>query len=979
MKTITKILYKIGISEENDCFYTFKSSKWSEIVPIRLHKGLKEINPHSFLLHENKIIALFFEITPNNATDTKSLFRKIWNLGGSPAVFIITEQNVDIYNGFSFDTKTSLFEKLKIGNVDLSIENIDSDFSIWDIITGKTFQSLNTTKIKPQVDEKLLGNLESTKNVLEKNGLDNTLAQNIIGRLLFSRYLLDRDVKIKSKYFKDKQSFLELIQNKELLYEYFGYLKKTFNGDLFPVTELEISQVSKTHLNYLYELFSGSDIKDNAIQRSLFDLYDFNIIPIELISEVYERFIGKSKQKKNAAFYTPAFLVDYILEKTVKPHLETNKHCKVFDPSCGSGIFLVESLRTIIEKNLDHNGFIQIEDLKKLLVDNIYGVDIDENAINLTVFSLCLTILDYIEPKDITKFKFDNLIGKNLFVADFFDTDHLFNEKINNLDFILGNPPWGSDKEKNSLHIEYFHNHNIPISDKQIAQTFVARTKDFSEKNTKCALVLPSKPILYNHKANEFRQYFLTNFYVREILELSPVRNQIFSGAVAPTAVVFFDDSYDKTTEDNIVLHTSVKPNIFLQYLKLIVIEKSDIKQIKQSYFIKYDYLWKIMLYGNVLDFYLIKRLKEEYDSLNQVIEESKLNFGQGFIVGGEKVDKYDASFLIGKKYLDTKKKNLSKFSINKTSCKKWEIEKLHRPRTQEVFQPPYVLLKKGFSKQNFSLVSAYTENEYVFTHSVTAIRGENKLYLKNICGVLNSIFSSYYLLVQGNSAGIEREQSDDRGDRFNIPVVIDDSISKKVDLIQKLHLKQNSDLMHNSGLEAQIKSEEEKLNDTILDSFEFTDIEKSLIDYATQVTIPQINNDKEPIAKTTEIQLKSFAKIFSTHFSERWNGNPNYFAIDIYYNSYIVAMNFKVTDSKPKQIIQFHPNKKADDLFMLMKLGEERVSDTFYKQRDIRGFNESSFYLVKPNQYKNWHSAIAHSDLSEFIEAMLKAEKESK
>jgi len=687
--------------------------------------------------------------------------------------------------------------------------------------------------------------------------------------------------------------------------------------------------------------------------------------------------INKKNQKKNAAYYTPSFLVDYILEKTVKPQLDNNITCKVFDPSCGSGIFLVESLRTIIENNLDNKGNIQKEKLTKLLTDNVFGIDIDENAINLTVFSLCLTLLDYIEPKDITDFKFPNLLDRNLFKADFFDTKHSFNQKVKNVDFIVGNPPWGSDKEKDNLHIQYFQNNNIPVSDKQIAQSFVARTKDFSSSNTKCALVLPSKPILYNHEANNFRQYFLNSFCVKEVLELSPVRNQIFSGAVAPASIVFFSYSHNETTEKNIVVHTSIKPNIFLQYLKLIVIEKNDIKQIKQQYFMKYDYLWKIMLYGNVLDFYLIRRLKTDYDTLNEVIKKNKLGFGQGFQLKGG--DANDGTHLLGKRYLDTKKKALSRFFINETSNQKWEIKTLHRPRTREIFKPPYVLLKKGFSKQNFSLISAYSENEYVFTDSITAIRGKanDKLILKNIAGCLNSSFFSYHFLLQGSSAGVEREQGHNEDDRFTLPIAINNIISSQVDTIQKLYKQFYSETMHNSTLESEIVSQENKLNEIILDSFELSDTEKSLINYAINITIPQINNKTEPIAITTSEQLKEYARIYLNHFGSRWNGNPNYFVIDIYYNKYIVGMNFKVVDSKPEQRIQIYAIKNTDELFKLIKLGEERITDVFYKQRDIRGFNKSSFYIVKPNQYKNWHPAIAHGDLAEFVEAMLKAEKE--
>ncbi len=975
MKTISTILSQIGISNHDDNFYLFQDNLWQNIIPIRLHKGLREISPHSFLVNENKIIALFFNFTPNDNIDLSPLFKKIWNLGGSSIIFIITADTVNIYNGFSFDTKTALFDKLKIANKPVTADNINANLSIWDMLTGKTFANMN--KPKALVDEKLLENLEKTKNILAEAGLKDTFAQNIIGRLLFSRYLLDRGVKIESRYFTNRASFLQLIENKELLYEYFDYLKETFNGDLFPVVKEEISQVTNKHLNYLYQLFSGSDIGDGMYQPSLFELYDFNIIPIELISEVYERFIGKHKQQKNAAYYTPSFLVDYILEKSIKPHLNKASSCKVFDPSCGSGIFLVESLRTIIEKNLDNNGQISKINLKQLLTNNIFGVDIDSTAINLTVFSLCLTLLDYVDPKDITKFKFPNLLGYNLFNADFFDTNHPFNHKIKNIDFILGNPPWGSDKAKNSLHIQYFTDKAIPISDKQIAQTFVARTADFSTKQTKCVMVLPSKPILYNHNANEFRHYFLEQFKLKELLELSPVRNQIFSGAIAPTTIIFFNYAHGNPTANNIILHTAIKPNIFLKYLKLIVIEKSDIKQIKQNYFMKYDYLWKIMLYGNVLDFHLIKRLKENYDSLNQVIEKNKLSYGQGFIVGGKQVKKHNALFLAGKKYLDTKKKILSKFFVNDVACENWTIDKVHRPRTAEVFQPPYVLLKRAFVKEDFSFIATYTENEYIFSNLVTAIRGKNRSILKMLSGIINSKVYSYFLLQQGTSAGIEREESLNK-EKLQFPFVLSNKIVPKVDAIQLLYKSMNSTILQKSELESQIKAEENQLNEIILDAFELSDTEKSLIDYATQITIPQINNGKEPIATVTENQLKIYSQIFMDHFSQRWSGNPNYFAIDIYYDNHLIGINFKIVDAKPKQLIQLFPIEQTAELFQLIKIGEEKITDTFYKQRDVRGFNESSFYVIKPNQYKNWHPAVAYGDLAEFIEAMLKAEKDN-
>ena len=75
--------------------------------------------------------------------------------------------------------------------------------------------------------------------------------------------------------------------------------------------------------------------KISSGQFSLFQYYDFSIIPIEFISNVYEYFIGQENQKSTGAYYTPLFLVDYILKETVEKKLNscqrTEYNCKVLD------------------------------------------------------------------------------------------------------------------------------------------------------------------------------------------------------------------------------------------------------------------------------------------------------------------------------------------------------------------------------------------------------------------------------------------------------------------------------------------------------------------------------------------------------------------------------------------------------------------------------------------------------------------------
>ena len=141
------------------------------------------------------------------------------------------------------------------------------------------------------------------------------IANALLGRIIFIRYLIDRKVSLE---FEGKHQPLtnedlkEILSSKERTYKLFKYLKSKdgFNGDWFPIEDDEKTLVSESHLNILQNLISGVDIKTN--QGSLFGIYDFSIIPIEFISNVYESFIGEKNQKKSGAYYTPTFLVDYI-------------------------------------------------------------------------------------------------------------------------------------------------------------------------------------------------------------------------------------------------------------------------------------------------------------------------------------------------------------------------------------------------------------------------------------------------------------------------------------------------------------------------------------------------------------------------------------------------------------------------------------------------------------------------------------------
>ncbi len=141
------------------------------------------------------------------------------------------------------------------------------------------------------------------------------------------------------------------------------------------------------------------------------------MIPLEFISSIYEEFVTAK-----GAHYTPGYLVDFMLDE-VLPWGGTDWNLKILDPACGSGIFLVKAYQRLIQrwKNAHPDQKPSADDLRKLLERNLFGVDIDPQAVRVASFSLYLTMCDELDPKTYLKStKFPPLRGRRLIYADFF-------------------------------------------------------------------------------------------------------------------------------------------------------------------------------------------------------------------------------------------------------------------------------------------------------------------------------------------------------------------------------------------------------------------------------------------------------------------------------------------------------------------------------------------------------------------------------
>ncbi|WP_321469502.1 Eco57I restriction-modification methylase domain-containing protein [Halarcobacter sp.] len=951
-------------------------------LPQRLLKSLKEeIKPNKILVIDGKPLILFFK---KNSDDDKTIFKKCWNFAEAPIIIIENETDFEIYNGFEFIIETKELAQLSKDNLNYI-----------SILNGDYFKEIKENKKNKRIDKVLLQNIKDARSLLLKRGLSEhkNIANSLIGRIIFIRYLIDRKVYLEKykKILTTEDDLKPFLDSKEKTYELFEYLKSDdgFNGDWFPILENEDEVVNETHLKILKELISGT--KMSTGQRSLFDIYDFSIIPIEFISNVYESFIGENEQRKNGAYYTPTFLVDYILKYTVDDFFKNNPdtyNCKVLDPACGSGIFLVETLRKLVTQfEKIKKRPINKEELIQLVQDNIFGIDKDKDAVSISIFSLYLAMLDYQTPKELGEFKFPNLLKSeknpnivpNFFNDDFFNIDAEFNKilKEKEINFIIGNPPYGRGTVKKSEDaILYIRNENLDIGNEDIVQPFMIRVKDFSKKSTKISFIVTSK-VLYNIQTQNFRKYnFFNKFKINHILELSSVRKEIFPNVKVPISIFFYEFSTNEEIEKNVVKYISMKPTPYFKKLKTLILTKQDFKKIMQIKLLENDYLWRIIVYGSYLDFNLIKKLKT-HKSIHDISIDSNYPIGMG--IQATK-GKYNISNHLGKSFIEIplgkySEKYMSNFYIAK-NLPKWDIEYVHRKGQPKLFNKYSVLIRRGVNTKTLKAKAAILYKEAVFKHTLTGVNVNDENIAKTFLGIINSSLFAYYNLQQASSIGIEREQLHDE-EKLHAPYIKNKEIPGIVTKIEKLKKEfyDSTEIKSPYEFEKKLNQLIKELDNTILESFNLTNQEYSLIDYANTIVIPWVIQKKYDIPfkklKFQDSLLDEYVNIFVNHYSKTYEQNNMYFQANILWDDYAIGIYFKVLNNKPNEAITW---TKEKNIQKFLKISGNHTLENLFLQKDIKGFEEDGFYVIKPNEYKNWHKAIGYLDFYEFQDAILRA-----
>jgi hypothetical protein len=161
--------------------------------------------------------------------------------------------------------------------------------------------------------------------------------------------------------------------------------------------------------------------------------------------------------------------------------------------------------------------------------------------------------------------------------------------------------------------------------------------------------------------------------------------------------------------------------------------------------------------------------------------------------------------------------------------------------------------------------------------------------------------------------------------------------------------------------------------------------VEYALIDYALNIVRPLMTRDKSEVIhnylfkplKANDRYLDKYISLFLKKFNHIYNKSDQKLIVQVRRSDQIIGLFFHlIQSSENADTVGYIEADNSDILQMISVLGNERITDRLFIQKDIRGFEKTGFYIVKPNERKLWHEAIAYLDLNEFMDAILTAGK---
>jgi type I restriction-modification system DNA methylase subunit len=505
-----------------------------------------------------------------------------------------------------------------------------------EVLRGSFDRYAESTKGKrgtAEVDTAFLAEIEQWREKLAHNmALRNRLqveelnyaVQRTIDRIIFLRMCEDRGIEVYGS--------LQTLANGENVYprlcQLYLMADDRYNSGLFHF------KLEKARAEGPDELTLGIRIDDKVLKGILKGLYypcpyEFSAIPSDILGNVYEQFLGKvivlksptnatveerpEVKKAGGVYYTPTYIVDYIVKNTVGKLCEgkTPKQVsklKILDPACGSGSFLIGAYTHLLTWYRDRyvedgpgkhrreiyqgrggQWFLTSTEKKRILLNNVYGVDIDSQAVEVTKLNLLLKVLED-ETQETIQHTLAGLheralpdlgnnikCGNSLIGSDFFEgrqPDEITEEersrinafdwdvefadimKAGGFDAVIGNPPYiftrdkGFTSREKAYYVAHYENHFYQLNTYVL---FIEEGRRLLTAGGRLGLIVPNN-WLSIVSLKSFRDFLLTHTG-----DVAVVNNRfkVFAGANVDTSIV----SFCKSAATDLLLMESDAPN----------------------------------------------------------------------------------------------------------------------------------------------------------------------------------------------------------------------------------------------------------------------------------------------------------------------------------------------------------------------------------------------------------------------------------
>jgi len=432
------------------------------------------------------------------------------------------------------------------------------------------------------IDKQLLSDFTIFREMLSKNILKNNpniskklldeCVQRILDRLIFIRVCEDREIEPqillpKVRDYEEKWMNMKKVFS-EVLTEIFREFDYRYNSRLFREHESEKLKIDSLVLIKIIKSLYGNPEKMYS--------YDFSIIDADVLGNIYEQYLGyiikgekkirlakeRKHRKEQGIYYTPTYIVDYIVKNTVteftkNKNLDQILEVKILDPACGSGSFLIRTfseLCNIIEDRLKkgerskkilsfktYNGKLSISQKIYILMNCIFGVDLDERAVEIAQLNLLLKILEGESRKTLSNIKqmkkllpmLENIKYGNSLINDekiagnkAFKWQEEFKEVMSKggFDIVIGNPPYIDYREINETEFIKKHYYSAKVKDKyNILILFIEKGLNLIKNGGLLGFIV-SNQFLCSDFGLKIREFILKNTKIKQIIDVSMIK-----------------------------------------------------------------------------------------------------------------------------------------------------------------------------------------------------------------------------------------------------------------------------------------------------------------------------------------------------------------------------------------------------------------------------------------------------------------------